>query len=909
MHPSIAVVVTCYNKGPCVEAALASLAAQVAAPREVVFVDDGSTDDSVARAEAFAASHPALPLRILRQPNSGQPAHARNAGIATVTSDVVICLDADDVLSPLHLEAVAHAFAADPGLGLVYPDGIAFGQGAPRGWQSQEWDPARLAQTNLCPCVTAFRRRIWETVGGYRTNVRGYEDWDFWIAAGAIGERGLRLPLPLFHYRELESGVFASTHARDLVLRASIVLNNPGCYGEPTRALARAIVDGAPFDPMPVWRELDEILRVGCTTAAHRAAAADLAWAAEAVAAGTASATLETLQRRQPMDAATARRVGALLHAGGDTARGLATMLLAWSATTRSGGATAAADAAPPRSPAPPPAPVPATASGRPAVIAPPLAPGATRPRILCWMPYGQWNLHALQEMTVLHGARWRGAEVRYVLCDGVFKACDMHWAAVRPRTAGACTVCRRIQDTQADGLRMPHEWLGDHLAPADRAIAAEWVASLPADALRTARWLDWEIGTWSVGSVHSQFRTNVVDATDPVHERSLREHLEASLLTAFAIDRVVREWRPDALLLFNGRMAVQRTALEVARAAGVRVLVHERGWLPESLFLMENADVCSSAGFVEAWTRWHDRPLTAAEHARTEQWLLDRVHGRNLNWLAYSPPPGAREEVATRLGLRAGAPLYVVFTSSEDEVASSSDATSVFGDQPGWLRATAAWAAAHPDIDMVLRIHPNTGGARSMGRNAAQLAWFDAFTATLPPNVRVVRPDDDVSSYTLIDMATTTLAYLSTIALESACLGRRAFVAATAFMSGCGFTDEVRSPDDYAALLDGYRTPEPTEAALHRRTLAWRFAYMLFFRYNRVLPQVTQPDFTSARLAYDTLDALRPGVDASLDHVVSVLLDGAPICPDPDPAEPRDAAEERRRHAAASVAETAVAA
>ncbi|MCU0619706.1 MAG: glycosyltransferase family 2 protein, partial [Gemmatimonadaceae bacterium] len=321
MHPSIAVVVTCYNKGPWIDGALASLAAQTTAAREIVVVDDGSTDDSVARTAAFAAAHPALPLRILRQPNSGQPAHARNAGIATVTSEVVICLDADDTLSPLYLDAVGHAFAADPSLGLVYPDGIAFGTGAPRAWQSQAWDAARLAQTNLCPCVTAFRRRIWASVGGYRANVRGYEDWDFWIAAGALGERGLRLPLPLFHYRELESGVYASTHARDLLLRASIVTNNPGCYGATTRALAAAIAAGAPFDAMAVWGSLDEILRTGCATAAHAAAREELAWAAGHVAAGTAAATLATLQRQAPMDAATARCVGALLHVGGDTAR------------------------------------------------------------------------------------------------------------------------------------------------------------------------------------------------------------------------------------------------------------------------------------------------------------------------------------------------------------------------------------------------------------------------------------------------------------------------------------------------------------------------------------------------------------------------------------------------------------
>ncbi len=296
MPNTIAVVITCYNKAPYVESALRAVLAQVHPADEIVFVDDGSTDDSVAITERFAAANPAFPMRMIRQPNSGQPAHARNAGIATVQSEIVVCLDADDSLSPLYLMAVAEAFERDPSIGLAYPSGISFGDGALRPMPRETWDPARLAHTNYVMCVTGFRRAIWEQVGGYRTNVRGYEDWDFWIAASALGVRGAWIPLQLFHYREMVAGgALASTDGKDLILRATIVLNNPTVYDAPTRQLAEAIRDDAPVDPLAVWNATHEILRAGLITAARREAAESLQWAAQQSASGRMAEELQRL--------------------------------------------------------------------------------------------------------------------------------------------------------------------------------------------------------------------------------------------------------------------------------------------------------------------------------------------------------------------------------------------------------------------------------------------------------------------------------------------------------------------------------------------------------------------------------------------------------------------------------------
>jgi GT2 family glycosyltransferase len=75
----------------------------------VVVVDAGSRDDTAAR----AASHGA---RVVVMPEPTGPARARNAGVAELTTDVVLFLDADCVPRSDVVSRVRDAFAADPGL-------------------------------------------------------------------------------------------------------------------------------------------------------------------------------------------------------------------------------------------------------------------------------------------------------------------------------------------------------------------------------------------------------------------------------------------------------------------------------------------------------------------------------------------------------------------------------------------------------------------------------------------------------------------------------------------------------------------------------------------------------------------------------------------------------------------------
>jgi glycosyltransferase involved in cell wall biosynthesis len=110
--PLVSVIVNNYNYACFLPHAIDSALAQTYLPLEVIVVDDGSTDASRDIISGY------LPrIRPVLKPNGGQ-ASALNAGFAASRGDVVLFLDADDILCPSAV-ATAVEFFSEPGTSKV----------------------------------------------------------------------------------------------------------------------------------------------------------------------------------------------------------------------------------------------------------------------------------------------------------------------------------------------------------------------------------------------------------------------------------------------------------------------------------------------------------------------------------------------------------------------------------------------------------------------------------------------------------------------------------------------------------------------------------------------------------------------------------------------------------------------
>ena len=104
MPVKVSVIVPVYNPGAYIEDCITSLLKQSLPPDqyEVIFVDDGSTDQTPALLDALAAEEPRV--RVIHQENSGWSGKPRNVGIAASQGEYVMFVDNDDHLGDEALE-------------------------------------------------------------------------------------------------------------------------------------------------------------------------------------------------------------------------------------------------------------------------------------------------------------------------------------------------------------------------------------------------------------------------------------------------------------------------------------------------------------------------------------------------------------------------------------------------------------------------------------------------------------------------------------------------------------------------------------------------------------------------------------------------------------------------------------
>jgi GT2 family glycosyltransferase len=193
----LSVVVPARNAARTLARALAALAALAPPPDEIVLVDNGSTDDTPARLDAFAAASTGAKVVVVREPRRGAST-ARNTGIRAATGDVIAFTDADccpraDWLAALTVPladaavgAVAGRLATTPPRGVVETFSSLFTlPPAPEPSRHTRWTPwaGGFPTANL-----AVRRELLQRVGGFDESVAIYgEDHDLCARLYATG--------------------------------------------------------------------------------------------------------------------------------------------------------------------------------------------------------------------------------------------------------------------------------------------------------------------------------------------------------------------------------------------------------------------------------------------------------------------------------------------------------------------------------------------------------------------------------------------------------------------------------------------------------------------------------------------------------------------------------------------------
>lgn len=189
----VSTIIPVYNRAGMVRSAVQSVLDQTYRPIEIILVDDGSTDDTLAGLKALSEEHPDI-IRVATRENGG-PGLARETGRLLARGEFIQYFDSDDLLLPRKFEVQVAALQENPGCGIAYcrsslidQEGVTLRD--PSKWTGKKFDtlfPALLIDRWWHTHTPLYRRSLCDQIGPWPD--KRPEDWDYDARAGATGTR------------------------------------------------------------------------------------------------------------------------------------------------------------------------------------------------------------------------------------------------------------------------------------------------------------------------------------------------------------------------------------------------------------------------------------------------------------------------------------------------------------------------------------------------------------------------------------------------------------------------------------------------------------------------------------------------------------------------------------------------
>jgi glycosyltransferase involved in cell wall biosynthesis len=192
--PKVSIVLPTHDRLEFLREAVASVFAQTFADWELIVVDDGSTDGSVAWLDTLSDPR----IVVVTEPHSGNPAALRNLGVANAHAPWIAFLDSDDVWAPDKLELQLTRLAENPGsrwscTGVSFIDdlGAPIPQQGGKPYKAQSgWILERLLTFSAAATTPTLmiHRSLFEEAGGFDEEVLLREDYDLELRLASRSE-------------------------------------------------------------------------------------------------------------------------------------------------------------------------------------------------------------------------------------------------------------------------------------------------------------------------------------------------------------------------------------------------------------------------------------------------------------------------------------------------------------------------------------------------------------------------------------------------------------------------------------------------------------------------------------------------------------------------------------------------
>jgi hypothetical protein len=498
-------------------------------------------------------------------------------------------------------------------------------------------------------------------------------------------------------------------------------------------------------------------------------------------------------------------------------------------------------------------------------------------PRVLMATAIGSYAHAMTLESALAAALTLRGADVHALVCDGAMTACAECDASLYPNldrfvrhgpSRDLCTQCTWPAARTYDELGVTTHRLGDWLTADDRMKARRVADAIAPGDIGSFVFEGLEVGEHAYAGALRFFATGTLD-DEPQAEPVLRRYLESALLTALSTRALLRTIGFSAVVCTHGIYVPWGIVGEVSRQEGVSLSTWNVAYRKRR-FIFSHGDTYHHTLMTEPRDHWERLDLSERQERELMQYLSSRREGL-FDWIVFHRPrPRPSTERPVVPGLDRSKPVIGLLTNVSWDAQLHYPANA-FENMLDWLVQTCRYFARRADLQLLIRVHP----AEISGFPPSRQPILGELRKALPdlaPNILVVPPESELSTYALMAMCNSVIIYGTKMGVELTSRGMPVIVAGEAWIRNKGLTRDASSPEEYFRLLDQLPLPAPLDAAQLAR--ARRYAYHFFF--NRMIPlPFLEPRAGDSiyRLKLAALRDLLPGASEGLDTICDGIL------------------------------------
>jgi hypothetical protein len=344
-------------------------------------------------------------------------------------------------------------------------------------------------------------------------------------------------------------------------------------------------------------------------------------------------------------------------------------------------------------------------------------------------------------------------------------------------------------------------------------------------------------VGRFATATVMRTLRMGQLDFGDPSIRAELRKCLVESVKFARAGNRILAEINPDCVVSVDRGYIGQGELFDLALDRKIDTLAWNVGFKSNLLYfkrhnLANERDHHASIS-ADSWARMLAVPWTE-EYGRCVRDELLRCY-QTQDWFnfvgtQFGKTIVSKEDARARLGLVPDKKVAVIFPHILWD-GSFFWGDDLFENYARWLAETIRAACANPRLQWVVKVHPShvvKSRRDSVQGRPQELDIIEGTVGTLPDHVKLLHPEDSISTYSVYQLADYAITVRGTSGIEASVFGVPVVTAGTGRYAGRGFTIDPATPEEYLEKLRTLDMQPPMTP--HQIELAERYAFGIFF-------------------------------------------------------------------------------